>query len=255
MKLLPATDLDPMPDDLLRATVFESRDAPADRHVLAAFESSLCGARLAAPPVVLPDFYQKPIQEMPSSIAVATLDSIQMTLTSSALNCGMALAALDMERPPEAATRAFYRRVRQAYPYPPTQRRVLSAAEVLRCAAEGARFAVDRFELDPRELDRIEERGCLSVEPYGGMDRVRRELPWMAVQLARLRFGTVGPSTHFVELQEVAEVFDHAAAARLGVRKGQVTMQYHGGDGMLNIQLGARFGKRLAGSRSLRAVR
>jgi RNA-splicing ligase RtcB len=57
-----------------------------------------------------------------------------------------------------------------------------------------------------------------------------------------------------VELQEVEEVLDPAAAARLGVRKGQVTMQYHGGDGMLNIQLGARFGRRLAGSRSLRAV-
>jgi RNA-splicing ligase RtcB len=254
MKLLPVTDLEPTSDDLHRATVFESRDAPADRHVLTGFEASLRDADLAAPPVVLPDFYQKSIMEMPSSIAVATRGSIQMTLTSSALNCGMALAALDMDRPTEPAIRDFYRRVRDAYPYPPTRRRVLSPAEVLRCASEGARFAVDRFELDPTELDRIEERGCVSVEPFGGVDRVRRELSWMALQVARLRCGTVGPSTHFVELQEVEEVLDPAAAARLGIRRGQVTMQYHGGDGMLNIQLGARFGRRLAGSRSLRAV-
>jgi RNA-splicing ligase RtcB len=254
MKLLPTIELGPAPEDLRQATVFESRDAPADRHVLAGFETSLREADLAAPPVVLPDFYQKPIMEMPSSIAVATRDSIQMTLTSSALNCGMALAALDVERPNEAAIRDFYRRVREAYPYPPTRRRVLSPDEVLRCAAFGAGFAVDRFGLDPSELDRIEEGGCVSVEPYGGLDRVRRELSWMALQFARLRFGTVGPSTHFVELQEVVEVLDPAAAARLGVREGQVTMQYHGGDGMLNIQLGARFGRRLAGSPSLRSV-
>jgi tRNA-splicing ligase RtcB len=252
---LRATDLEPASRDSRRATVFESREMPADRKVLADFEASLRDADLAAPPVVLPDFYQKPIMEMPSSIAVATSGHVQMTLTSSALNCGMALAALDMERPGgEAPLREFYARVREAYPYPPTRRRVLSPAEVVRCAAFGARFAVDRYGLDPQELDRIEEGGCLPVDAYGGPDRVRRELSWTAIQLARLRFGTVGPSTHFVELQEVVEVFDEDVAARLGVRLGQVTMQYHGGDGMLNIQLGARFGRRRAGSRSLRAV-
>ena len=254
MKLL-AADLEPTADHPPQATVFESREMPADRNVLAGFEASLRQADLAAAPVVLPDFYQKPIMEMPSSIAVATEGSIWMTLTSSALNCGMALAALDMERPAgEAAIRRFYQGVREAYPYPPTRRRVLSAAEVVRCAAFGARFAVDRFGLDPQELDRIDAGGCLPVDAYGGLDRVRRDLPWMAIQFARLRFGTVGPSTHFVELQEVVEVFDDEVAARLGVRKGQVTMQYHGGDGMLNIQLGARFGRRRAGSRALRAV-
>src|SRR5258708_37310770 len=76
----------------------------------------------------------------------------------------------------------------------------------------------------------------------------------MATQLSRIRFGTVGPSTHFVELQHVEEVFDSEVAARLGVRLGQVTLQYHGGDGGLNIQMGARFGRRLAGSRPMRAV-
>lgn len=236
------------------AAVFDSPDVPADPAVLAALEAALGGADLAAPPVVLPDFYQKPIMEMPSSIAVATSDTIRMELTSSALNCGMALAAIDVEPPGERALRAFYGRLREAYPHPPGNRRVLSGPEVVRCAAEGAAFAVDRHGLDPAELPRIEEGGRLDVERYGGVERVRRELARMAVQLARLRFGTVGPSTHFVELQEVAHVFDPDAAAVLGVRRGQVTMQYHGGDGMLNIQLGARFGRRRAGSRSLRAV-
>jgi RNA-splicing ligase RtcB len=237
-----------------RARVFDSPAVPADPALVAGLEVGLRDADLAAPPVVLPDFYRKPIMEMPSSIAVATRDAIRMDLTSSALNCGMAMAAIDMERPGEPALRDFYGRLRAAYPYPPGNRPVLAPDEVVRCAAEGARFAVDRLGLDPADLARVEEDGCLDVERWGGAHRVRRELSSMAIQLARLRFGTVGPSTHFVELQEVVHVFDPTAAARLGVRPGQVTVQYHGGDGMLNIQLGARFGRRRAGSRSLRAV-
>jgi len=237
-----------------RPVVFESRDAPADPQVVAALEQGLRDADLAARPVVLPDCYQKPVMEMPSSIAVATTGTIRMTLTSAALNCGMALAALDVERPPEPAIRAFYDRLRRAHPHPPGVRPVLSAEEVVRCAAMGARFAVDRFGLDPAELARIEEGGCVDVERYGGMERARREIGVMAAQLARLRFGTVGPSTHFVELQEVVEVLDRGAADRLGLRAGQVTVQFHGGDGVLNIQLGARFGRRRAGSRALRTV-
>jgi tRNA-splicing ligase RtcB (3'-phosphate/5'-hydroxy nucleic acid ligase) len=234
--------------------VFDSAAMPADRAVLDHLEAGLRDADLAAPPVILPDFYRKPVMEMPSSIAVATRRGIHMTLTSAALNCGMALATLDAPPPPERDIRTFYRLFREAHPHPPGYRPRLSAAEVVRCAARGARFAVDRYDLDPAELDRIEEGGCLPVEPYGGAERVRRELSTPAIQLARLRFGTVGPSTHFVELQKVVQVLDPGAAARLGVRLGQVTIQFHGGDGVLNIQLGARFGRRLAGSRALRAV-
>ena len=234
--------------------VFDSPDMPADPGVVTALENELCDADLAAPPVVLPDCYQKPVMEMPSSIAVATSHTIRMTLTSAALNCGMALAALDTDRPPEGAVHQFYDLLRQAYPHPPGRRPVLSTDEVVRCAAEGARFAVDRYELDPAGLDRIEEGGRLDVERLGGAARVRREIGGMAAQLARLRFGTVGPSTHFVELQEVVELFDAGLAARLGLLPGQVTAQFHGGDGVLNIQLGARFGRRRAGSRALRAV-
>jgi len=234
--------------------VFDSADMPADPAVVAALECGLRDADLAAPPVVLPDCYQKPVMEMPSSIAVATSHTIRMTLTSAALNCGMALAALDTDRPPERAVRRFYDLLRDTYPYPPGRRPVLSTVDVLRCAAEGARFAVDRYDLDPVELDRIEEGGCLDVEWFGGAARVRREIGGMAAQLARLRFGTVGPSTHFVELQEVVELLDAGLASRLGLLPGQVTVQFHGGDGVLNIQLGARFGRRRAASRALRAV-
>ncbi len=234
--------------------IFDSRDHPVRLDSLALLNKGIKDVDLAGPPAILPDFYHKRLMEMPSSIAVATRETIRPIFTSAALNCGMALVGLDIDKPDEAAIRHFYDQVRATYPYPPNYRPVLSAGEVIRCAVEGAGFAVDRYDLDPAELDRIEEGGRIGVESYGGVPRVRSELSWMATHLSRIRFGTVGPSTHFVELQQVEEVFDPEAARKLGVQLGQITLQYHGGDGVLNIQMGARFGRRLAGSRAMRAV-
>jgi tRNA-splicing ligase RtcB len=253
------TDLDDrmdLGDDIAHSQtrIFDSRDHPVRLDSLALLTKGIENVDLAAPAVVLPDFYHKRLMEMPSSIAVATKDMIRPIFTSAALNCGMALVGLDIGKPHETAIRHFYDAVRASYPYPPNYKPVLTAPEVVRCAVEGARFAVDRYGLDPNELDRIEEGGCLDVEAFGGARRVRDELSWMATHLSRIRFGTVGPSTHFVELQQVEEIFDSETAGKLGVKLGQITLQYHGGDGVLNIQMGARFGRRLAGSRALRTV-
>jgi tRNA-splicing ligase RtcB len=224
--------------------VFDSPDAPADAGALARLREGLVNVDLAGPPVALPDFHHKSDKEMPSSIAVATRSTIRPTLTSASVNCGMALIALDMERPGSAAVSDFYRRVRERYPFPPTYRRDLREEDVVRCAAEGAQFSVARFGVDPAELDAVEEGGRLDVEAYGGVERVRRELPWSVRQLSRIRFGTIGPSNHFIELQEVEEVLDQEAADLLGLRRGQVTLQYHGGGGSLPGELGLLFGRR-----------
>ena len=235
------------------ARVFDSTDAPADPAALTVMRDNLAGADLAAPPVILPDFHHKGNMEMPSSIAVATQGTIRQTFTSASVNCGMALIALDLERPGAGAVTDFYRRVRERYPYPPTYRRDLTADEVVRCAAHGSRFAVERFGVDPAELDRVEEGGHLDVERHGGIDRVRRELPWSVRQLSRIRFGTIGKSNHFIEFQEVEEVLDPEAAELLGLEHGQVTLQFHGGGGSLPGELGLLFGRRKRYPRPVRA--
>ena len=224
--------------------VFDNEDAPADPVALAHLRNELNGADLAAPAIVLPDFHHKHNMEMPSSIAVATEQTIRPTLTSASVNCGMALVTLDIERPTDAAVAEFYRRVRESYPFPPTYRRDLTTEEVIRCAADGAHFAADRFGVDPAVLDHVEEGGRLDIERFGGAERVRRELPWSVKQLSRIRFGTIGPSNHFIELQEVEEIYDQEAATLLGVEPGQVTLQYHGGGGSLPGELGLLYGRR-----------
>jgi tRNA-splicing ligase RtcB len=203
--------------------------------------------------VVLPDFCHKSKSEMPSSIAVATRGAIRPTLTDAALNCGMALLALDVARPSPTAVSEFYRQVTALFPSPPTWRRDLTFDEVLRSATEGADFAAERYDLGEAELDHIEERGRLDIESLGGQRQAKKDLPWLVVQMGRLRFGTIGPSTHFLELQEIEEILDPAAAEHLGLHLGQVTLQFHNGGGVLTGQLGALYARRKAASRLMRA--
>lgn len=235
------------------AIVLESERAPADPDTLARLERGLVDVDLAAPPVVLPDFHHKKNMETPSSVAIATRETIRPTLTSSSLNCGMALVAFDFERPDDHAIGEFYRGVRERYPFPRNNRRELSADDVVRCALEGGTFAADRFGVDPSELDRVEEGGRLDLSRYGDAERVRRQLPRLVIELARLRFGSVGPTNHFIELQQVEEVLDPVAASHLGVEEGQVTLQYHCGGGVLTGELGRLFGRRKDFPKPLRA--
>ncbi|HEY2794936.1 MAG TPA: hypothetical protein VGJ28_21430, partial [Micromonosporaceae bacterium] len=166
--------------------IFDGADLPVDPTVLARLRERTADADLAAPPVVLPDFHHKSNMELPSSVAVATKRTIRPTLTSASVNCGMALIAMDADRPSDAGVAEFYRRVRERYPYPASNMRELSAREVRRAAIDGAFFAAERYGVDGDELTRVEESGRLDLERYGGGDRLTRELPSLAFQLARL---------------------------------------------------------------------
>lgn len=236
-------------------TVFDDRRLlPADRASIAALGRRVDGADLAAPPVVLPDFHHKSRMELPSSVAVATAGTIRPDLTSSSVNCGMALIAVDSEVPDDRAVDVFMRAVRERYPYPTRGRRELSAREVIKAVADGSEFGVDRWNAPAEDLERIEEGGRIDLERYGGIDRLTSELPGVAIQLARYRFGTVGPSNHFVELQRVEEILDPDRAAKLGVTAGQLTIQYHGGGGVFTGEIGRLFFRRKDYPRQIKAV-
>jgi len=248
---------DPAADSLdgrLAPRVFDGSDLPADPKLIHTLSMGAAGLDLAAPPVVLPDFHHKSNMEMPSSIAVATLGTIRPTFTSSSVNCGMALIALDADRPTEDAVESFCRAVRERYPYPTKGRRDLSYREVRDAAVQGGEFAVDRYGVQAEELERVEEGGRLDLDRWGGGARLLKEMPALTWQLARLRFGTVGPTNHFVELQQVEEIFDAEVAAQLGIREGQMTIQYHAGGGVLTGEIGHLFARRQESARIMRAA-
>ena len=251
----PGTDQTPRPHRIGRGpTVLDAPGLRADAATLHSLELGAAGLDLAAPPVVLPDFHHKRNMEMPSSIAVATRGTIRPTFTSSSVNCGMALIALGTDRPDDRAVDEFYRAVRERYPYPTRGGRELTRGEVVAAATDGAAFASERWGVDPDELGRIEESGRVDLDQWGGASRLRREVPALTWQLGRLRFGTIGPTNHFIELQQVEEVLDPEAAALLGIREGQVTLQYHAGGGVLTGEIGHLFQRRRDTARVMQAV-
>ena len=175
--------------------VRRQRLLPADPAPLASLGSAgRRGADLAAPPVVLPDFHHKSKMELPSSVAVATSGTVRPDLTGSSVNCGMALIALDCDRPDDRAVDAFMRAVRERYPYPTRGRRDLTAPRWSRAAADGAEFAVERWDA-PARGPRA-HRGGRPDRPRAlrrGRPAASRAARPRAGSSPGYRFGTVGP--------------------------------------------------------------
>jgi tRNA-splicing ligase RtcB len=95
---------------------------------------------------------------------------------------------------------------------------------------QGAAWAVTRGLGRDRDLEHIEEGGCLSAaDPALVSERARER--------GRTQLGTLGSGNHFVEIQYVAEVYDPAVAAAFGLRPDQIVVMIHSGSRGLGHQV------------------
>jgi len=79
-------------------------------------------------------------------------------------------------------------------------------------------------------LEFLEENGCIEgARPDLVSDR--------AFQRGRSQLGSLGSGNHFAEIQYVAEIYDEAAAAALGLFQDQVTLTIHSGSRGLGHQV------------------
>ena len=90
----------------------------------------------------------------------------------------------------------------------------LSGEEMDRMLRGGARWAVEKGWGERGDLERIEEGGQMrDARPEAVSDRARARM--------RDEVGTLGSGNHYLEVQEVAEVHDAAAAEAFGLRRGR----------------------------------
>ncbi|MEX2481501.1 MAG: RtcB family protein [Gammaproteobacteria bacterium] len=108
-------------------------------------------------------------------------------------------------------------------------RLALGAAEMDEVLARGARWAVDRDLATADDLDRLEDGGCLACA-----DPAR--VPERAKARGAGQLGTIGAGNHFIEIQQVVEIFDPERAERFGLRADQVTIMVHTGSRGLGHQ-------------------
>ena len=110
----------------------------------------------------------------------------------------------------------------------------LDASEMDAMLRGGARWAVERGYGSEADLERIEERGCMAgAEPGNVSEHAKRR--------QRDEIGTLGSGNHYLELQEIAEIYDSKAADRFRLRQGEVVVSIHCGSRGLGHQIGTEF--------------
>jgi tRNA-splicing ligase RtcB len=106
----------------------------------------------------------------------------------------------------------------------------ISSKEVERVLTKGAAWAVGNGYGSEADLEFTEENGEMPGADLSGVSA-------RALQRGMPQLGTLGAGNHFLEIQEVAEVFDDSAANALGVHKGQVMVMIHTGSRGLGYQV------------------
>jgi len=98
----------------------------------------------------------------------------------------------------------------------------LSLSEEEKVIVKGAAWAIGQGFGETGDLDRIEGQGAIAgADPEMVSAR--------AMERGRAQLGTLGSGNHFLEIQQVEEVFDERAADVLGLYPGQVTVSIHTG--------------------------
>jgi tRNA-splicing ligase RtcB (3'-phosphate/5'-hydroxy nucleic acid ligase) len=102
----------------------------------------------------------------------------------------------------------------------------------------GARWAVEHGYGTAEDLERIEEHGCMA-------GALPEEVSQQAKTRQRSETGTLGSGNHYLEVQEVVNIFDPETAAAFGIVQGEIVVTIHCGSRGLGHQIGTEFLKRM----------
>lgn len=102
----------------------------------------------------------------------------------------------------------------------------------------GAKWAVEHGWGTSADLERSEEHGqMLHAKPKFVSEQAKRR--------QREEMGTLGSGNHYLEVQEVSEVFDATIAGAYGLQAGDVVVMIHCGSRGLGHQIGTEFLRRM----------
>jgi len=103
----------------------------------------------------------------------------------------------------------------------------------------GAAWAVENGYGTAADLSRTEEHGCM---PGADPARVSKH----AKQRQQDEMGTLGSGNHYLEVQEVVEIYDRELASALGIHPGDIKVSIHCGSRGLGHQIGTEYLKKMA---------
>jgi tRNA-splicing ligase RtcB len=148
------------------------------------------------------------------------------------INCGVRVLASDLER--DAIAPYVEDLLQVIYGLVPTGLGKggikVSKRDLDRVLERGAAWAVSEGYGTPEDLERTEEKGCLA-----GADASKVSQRAKARGLQQL--GSLGSGNHFLEIDEIAEVYDETVADVFGLREGCIAAQVHCGSRGLGHQV------------------
>jgi tRNA-splicing ligase RtcB len=105
--------------------------------------------------------------------------------------------------------------------------------------AGGARWAVQQGWGYREDLERIEEQGCMAgAQP--------EQVSLYARKRQRNEMGTLGSGNHYLEVQEVSDIYDADTATTFGLARGNIVISIHCGSRGLGHQIGTEYLKSMA---------
>ena len=108
--------------------------------------------------------------------------------------------------------------------------RKVSGREMDQVLIRGAAWAVKEGFGRPEDLERLEEGGAMQgADPSAVSDRAK--------QRGGSQLGSLGSGNHFIELQEVVDIYDEEVARAFGLFMGQLTVEIHSGSRGLGHQV------------------
>jgi tRNA-splicing ligase RtcB (3'-phosphate/5'-hydroxy nucleic acid ligase) len=102
---------------------------------------------------------------------------------------------------------------------------------------KGSKWAVENGYGIKEDLESTEDKGCLKGNPEDVSERAKKR------GIGQL--GTLGAGNHFLELQEVKEIFDEENAKKFGLKKGQICIMIHCGSRGLGHQVASDYIKEM----------
>lgn len=110
----------------------------------------------------------------------------------------------------------------------------LDASEMDAMLTEGARWAIEQGWGEARDLELIEEEGCMDgAQPESVSERAKER--------QRREMGTLGSGNHYFEIQAVAAIYDRPVADVFGLAQDEVVVTIHCGSRGLGHQIGTEF--------------
>ncbi|PIU83960.1 MAG: RNA-splicing ligase RtcB [Elusimicrobia bacterium CG06_land_8_20_14_3_00_38_11] len=106
----------------------------------------------------------------------------------------------------------------------------LSSQEVKNVLEKGASWAIDAGFGEKVDSENIEEKGILEGANFANVSP-------RAIERGREQLGTLGAGNHFLEIQEVVEIYDEKYAQKFGIFLGQITVMIHTGSRGLGYQV------------------